>query len=141
MVIEWWSDRCFAEPIAEAYHKAETLLKEWLSPEQLAQYEKTGHFEVIGSDTGQHYRIMRGSAMNIYRLDADGNASANLCFGPAACQTPGDAMLAQKIGLECNEAEVLKIANVVWDTANPIFSPSAAEVIPGDPNEPLGRYC
>jgi len=35
------------------------LLKEWLSPEQLAQYDANGNFDVTGCDTGKQYRIDR----------------------------------------------------------------------------------
>jgi hypothetical protein len=40
------------------------LLREWLSPEQLAQFNANGYFDVIGSDTGKQYRIHYGSSMN-----------------------------------------------------------------------------
>ena len=33
------------------------LLKQWLSPAQLAQYEKHGYFELTGGDSGKRYRI------------------------------------------------------------------------------------
>ena len=32
------------------------LLREWLSPEQLAQYDEHGYFEVTGCRTGKRYR-------------------------------------------------------------------------------------
>ncbi len=45
------------------------LLKEWLSPEQLAQYEARSYFEVTGCHSGKRYRISHGNSMNIHELD------------------------------------------------------------------------
>ena len=36
-----------------AEEKALTLLKQWLSAAELAQYEKYSYFEVIGGDSGK----------------------------------------------------------------------------------------
>src|SRR5262249_39210913 len=47
----------------EAEQKARALLRRWLSPAQLEQYEKKGHFEVVGSDSGKRYRIHRYAQM------------------------------------------------------------------------------
>ena len=52
--------------------RAYTLLKEWLSPEQLARFEVHGHFEVRGSHSGKCYRIRDRRFMNIDELDKDG---------------------------------------------------------------------
>jgi hypothetical protein len=87
------------------------LLKEWLSPEQLAQYEAMGYFEVTGCHSGTRYRIHHGTAMNIYELDRAGRARAGWCFIPKACLAAGDVMLAQKIALETDERGALAIAN------------------------------
>ena len=38
------------------------LLREWLSQEQLAQYDAHGYFEVIGCHTGKRYRITTAMA-------------------------------------------------------------------------------
>ena len=48
------------------------LLKEWLSPEQLAQFESYRYFDVIGRQSGKRYRISYGTAMNICELDSRG---------------------------------------------------------------------
>jgi hypothetical protein len=45
---------------AQAQQKALALLRQWLSPEQAAQYNSDEHFDVIGSDTGTRYRIREG---------------------------------------------------------------------------------
>ena len=56
----------------EAERKARALLRRWLSPIQLEQYEKMGHFEVVGSDSGKRYRIHRHAQMNVDELDERG---------------------------------------------------------------------
>src|SRR5260370_41950117 len=83
------------------------LLKEWLSPEQLAQYDANSYFEVTGCHSGTRYRIHHGTAMNIYELDREGRARAGWCFIPKACLVAGDVMLAQKIALETDERGAL----------------------------------
>jgi hypothetical protein len=70
----------------KAEQRAFALLKDWLSPEQLAQYEREGHFEVVG-------------------------CHSVWCFGPLGYLTVGDVMLAQKIALETNENAALQVAN------------------------------
>ncbi len=87
------------------------LLKEWLSPEQLAQYNANKHFEVIGSHSGKRYRISHGAAMNVHELDAAGRLRIGWCFMPKGYLVAGDVMLAQKIALETDERGALAVAN------------------------------
>ncbi len=87
------------------------LLRSWLSPEQVEQWDKRGAFDVIGCDTGTRYRITRGSSMNIHQLDSAGGIVAQWCFAPAGSLVTGDILLAQKIALETMEREVLALAN------------------------------
>jgi hypothetical protein len=91
--------------------KARALLKEWLSPAQLAQYKSKGHFEVTGSHSGKRYRIRRGRQMNIDELDERGTRVAVWCFGPEGQLPAGDVMLAQKIALETEEQAALAVVN------------------------------
>jgi hypothetical protein len=91
--------------------RALALLKEWLSPAQLAQYESKGHFEVTGSHSGKRYRIRRGGQMNIDELDERGTRVAVWCFGPEGQLPAGDVMLAQKIALETEEQAALTVGN------------------------------
>ena len=65
-----------------AEQKGRALLRRWLSPAQLEQYEKMGHFEVVGSDSGKRYRIHRYTQMNIEELDEGGARVAVWCFLP-----------------------------------------------------------
>ena len=58
------------------------LLKQWLSPAQLAQYESYGYFEVTGCHTGKCYRVRRNQQMNIDEFDGRGVRIAVWCFGP-----------------------------------------------------------
>jgi hypothetical protein len=95
----------------KAEQRAYTLLKEWLSPEQIARFESYGYFEVSGSHSGKCYRIRRDRNMNIDELDGDGSRVAVWCFGPAGQLPLGDNMLAQKIALETDEQAALAVAN------------------------------
>lgn len=100
-----------------AHLRAITLLKEWLSATQREQYERTQHFDVLGSASGRRYRVYHGTQFNIEELDADGDAVAALCFVPEGRLAVGDVMLAQKIALETNEPAALAVANRIGPLA------------------------
>jgi hypothetical protein len=87
------------------------LLREWLSPEQLAQYDAHNCFEVTGCHTGKRYRIRHGIGTNVYELDDAGRPRAGWCFVPKDHLVAGDVMLAQKIALETDERGALAVAN------------------------------
>ena len=87
-----------------------TLLREWLSPEQLAQYQAKGYFDVTGCDSGKRYRIHYGTSMNVHEIDRAGRARAGWCFVPNIYLVAGDVMLAQKIALETDELGALAVA-------------------------------
>jgi len=86
------------------------LLREWLSPEQLAQYDAHNYFDVTGCHSGKRYRICHGRATNIYELDYAGRPRVGWCFIPKDRLVPGDVMLAQKIALETDESAALRVA-------------------------------
>jgi hypothetical protein len=86
------------------------LLREWLSPEQLAQYDAHRHFDVTGCHSGKRYRIRHGTEMNVYELDSIGRPLAGWCFVPRDHLVAGDVMLAQKIALETSEFTALTVA-------------------------------
>src|SRR5258705_4471329 len=90
------------------------LLKEWLSPEQFAQYDAKSYFEVTGCHSGKRYRISHGTSMNIYELDGAGRPRVGWCFVPKGYLVAGDVMLAQKIALETDERHALTVANTVF---------------------------
>src|SRR6266478_2730033 len=87
------------------------LLKQWLSPEQFAQYDAKSYFEVFGCHRGKRYRVSRGTSMNIHELDGAGCPCVGWCFVPKGHLVAGDIMLAQKIALETDERGALAVAN------------------------------
>jgi hypothetical protein len=87
------------------------LLREWLSQEQLAQYDAHRYFEVIGCHTGKRYRIYHGNGANIIELDDSARPKTGWCFVPRDHLVAGDVMLAQKIALETDERSALAVAN------------------------------
>jgi len=87
------------------------LLKEWLSPEQFAQYDAKSYFDVTGCQSGKRYRISHGTSMNIHELDGAGRPCVGWCFAPKGYLVAGDVMLAQKIALETDERGALAVAN------------------------------
>jgi len=87
------------------------LMRDWLSPDQRAEFDDTGTFEVVGCDSGKRYRIYRGTAQNVFEVDDSGELKLGLCFTPYGNLVAGDAMLAQKIALETDESTALAVAN------------------------------
>lgn len=110
MFIGAWAD-IFGGTNKEAAAKGQALLKKHLTKGQLVQYEERGYFEVIGGTTKNVYRINKGRQMNIHVLDKDGNVDHGICFLPAGGLCEGDTMLGQKLALELQELEALKVAN------------------------------
>lgn len=107
-VRDWLYD---ASRINECEARGLKLLKEWLSEEQLAQYERHKYFDVTGCHTGKRYRIRHGTGTNVYELDGAGRPRAGWCFVPKDYLVVGDVLLAQKIALETDERGALAIAN------------------------------
>jgi hypothetical protein len=99
----------FGEDTREA--RGIKLLREWLSPEQRAQFDASRYFDVIGCDSGRRYRIRYGCATNVHEIDSVGRSTVGWCFVPAGNLIAGDVMLAQKIALETNEFGALAVAN------------------------------
>ena len=87
------------------------LLREWLSPQQRAQFDANRYFDVIGCDSGKRYRIRYSSATNVHEIDGDGRSTVGWCFVPTGYLVAGDVMLAQKIALETNEFRAMAVAN------------------------------
>ncbi len=100
----------FQKAQREREARAGKLLREWLSSEQLAEYEANGHFDVTGCDTGKRYRIRHGTFTNVYEIDEAGHVLAGWCFVPDGNLVAGDVVLAQKIGLETDERGALAVA-------------------------------
>jgi len=105
--------KLYREHLAENSREARglRLMRDWLSPQQRAQFDGSGHFEVVGSDSGKQYRIYRGTAPNIYEVDEAGRLKVGWCFMPMGTLVEGDVILAQKIALETYENGALAVAN------------------------------
>ena len=88
-----------------------TLLREWLSPTQRAQFDTSKSFDVVGRDSGRRYRIHYGRVTNVHEIDGAGQPVTGWCFLPSGGLVAGDVMLAQKIALETNEQATLALAN------------------------------
>jgi len=88
-----------------------TLLREWLSPMQQAQFDATKYFDVVGCDTGRRYRIHYGTVTNVHQIDETGQPVTGLCFVPSGGLVAADVMLVQKIALETNEQTTLAVAH------------------------------
>ena len=86
------------------------LLREWLSQEQLAQYDAHRYFEVIGCHTGKRYRIYHGNGIT-HRARRCCPAENGLVLRASDPLVAGDVMLAQKIALETDERGALAVAN------------------------------
>jgi hypothetical protein len=109
-------------------------LKSCLSPEQLADYDRTRSFVVIGGTTGHRYRICWGISQNIIRLEivhGRERAVERLCFGPRGVPI-GDILLQQKIALEGDEQAALRIAG-----RSPVPDPRANYAVFMGPDGPV----
>lgn len=93
---------------AEADARANELLETHLTEEQRRQLKELDAF--IVDLKSKQYRIRRGWTGNVEEIK-DGMIVARLCIHPRDQVPYGDHMLAQKLMLETNEAEFLRIAN------------------------------
>jgi hypothetical protein len=105
-VLRWHRELALNEPEM----RGRRLLRDWLSSEQLAQYDIYKYFDVVGCHTGSRYRIRYGTSANVYELDSSGRSIIGWCFIPRDDLVAGDVMLAQKIALETDESAALKVA-------------------------------
>jgi hypothetical protein len=110
-----WQDFwiCLANVFARAFEdeakkKAHKLLIECLTPEQKATYEKDRYFTVEAA--GRVFRIEHGTHGNVKELGKDGRPAFSWCIQPGGVPTE-DAMLAQKLWLEANPEEFMRVGN------------------------------
>lgn len=96
-----------------AHERSIELLRSWLTPVQLAEFDGLQRFIVRGSETGERYRITSPAmAYNVAELNDTDEIVARFCFVPQNdVRSHGDIMLAQKIMLETDELRARSIAN------------------------------
>jgi len=98
----------------KAREKAEALLREFLSAEQIEALEKRNAFQLesISKDgSRKRYEIQRGRQGNVFLLDQKGERVEKYCIHPFEYVPDADTMLTQKLLLESNEELFLKTAN------------------------------
>jgi hypothetical protein len=96
----------------EALNKSTLILTETLNQHQRQDFEKHGYF-FVQSPSGRLYRIREGRAINIDLMKGQSKivVEKRLCAHPAINCPNRDTMLIQKVMLEHQEAEFLRIAN------------------------------
>lgn len=86
------------------------LLQQACNDEQIDQLKEEGSIVVVGK-SGTRYRVTdRGTMANVHVLKDNNKVSHRLCAHPLGVPQ-GDIMLAQKLMLEHDEANFLKVAN------------------------------
>jgi len=95
--------------LAEAKQRADELLKAHLTPQQREEFEQHNQFHLLIGD--KKYRIRRGRSRNIQLVNEQGAVVKTLCAHPSVMVPDGDCLLAQKLMLETDEQEFLRIAN------------------------------
>lgn len=93
-----------------AEDRAEVLLRSLLSPEQRSAYDLHKHFDVR-AQSGRIYRLHRGPVRNVHVLDHGGQGIRGYCIHPRETVPVADVLVAQKLMLEADEQEFLRIAN------------------------------
>jgi hypothetical protein len=99
---------------SEAEKRAEMLLQSVLDPAQREELKERGFFtlETIAKNGERRiYRIKRGRSHNVEQVDASGRRIKTLCAHPRASVPNADTMVVQKLMLESQEEEFLRIAN------------------------------
>lgn len=94
-----------------AHERSLKLLVACLTPAQRAEFAFSKAFEVRG-ESGQCYRITYSRSVNIEVLAPSGMVLRRLCAGPVDIPTPA-VMLAQKLMLEAQEREFLRMARTI----------------------------
>lgn len=93
----------------EARARARELLMMVLSQEQRAEYEEKKQFRLY-TQSGKCYLVKRGRSGNVTLIENDKEVE-RYCIHPPDMVPDEDTLVAQKLLLETNEAEFLKIAN------------------------------
>lgn len=100
------------QQLKDASVKAKELLLEHLTPSQRRTLEEKGWFLITGGKSGKIYRLSsRSIAGNVEEMSKEGKALARYCCHLDHRYPTHDHHLAQKIMLEHNEEEFLRLAN------------------------------
>jgi hypothetical protein len=94
--------------------RARTLLLQMLNEEQQKEMDEKNHFHLtVHSQDGSMkvYRVDYGFQGNVKLIGADGKPTRSYCIHADSRLPYEDQMLAQKLLLEANEPEFLRIAN------------------------------
>ncbi len=96
-----------------AVDKAEGTFRQFLTPQQQADFLRHTYIMVRGGSSGRTYRIKYAQHSNITLMSPDGTrAVRDICFVPQETGLPiYDIMLMQKLCLENDEVATLAIAN------------------------------
>jgi hypothetical protein len=94
-----------------AISKADQLLESVLNSVQREQLRKDNAF-LVRSQSGAVYRIRKGRSGNVDLIDPkSGEVLSVLCAHPSMDVPDGDTVVAQKLMLECDEQDFLRLAN------------------------------
>ena len=104
-----------------ARDRSRKLLLRCLAASQRAEFDRSRAFRVRGQ-SGQVYRILYGTTANVEVLGQTGKVDWRLCAGPVGLPVPS-VMLAQKLMLETQEAEFLRIAARSAGAGDPLGYP------------------
>jgi hypothetical protein len=105
---------------SDAVKRADKLLVEHLTEEQEQSLAAQGYFDVdtIVKGEKKRFRIHNNKYQhNVFEIDQDGRKLRELCAHTSHACPQSDHALAQKLMLEHNPAEFLRVANI-WDLRN-----------------------
>lgn len=104
----------------EAWSKAESLLRDSLTDEQFATYQRRGYVEVPSPrHAGRTYRVDGWRPVTVFE---DGQFAGAVCIRPREFMPGPDVVLARKLLIEGAEDEFLKTGN--W--LSPAWRPASA---------------
>jgi hypothetical protein len=95
----------------EAEDRARVLLLATLDAEQAKMFVAERSFVVHSQDRKRRYLVKYGVQGNVELLNDAGQSVAKFCIHPEESVPTPDVMLAQKLLLEADEQQFLKIAN------------------------------
>jgi hypothetical protein len=96
----------FALPSEEA--EALRLLMDNLSPGQRDQLELFNYFDIVGGDTGAHYRVHFDHQMNVEQLEMSGKSIAWFCFIPEGQLPVADKVLPRRWPWSCSKPRLFE---------------------------------